>query len=78
MTLFNAKVGAKLRVVQIMGGRGVRGRLYSMGLNIGDYIRVIQIAPFRGTFFIENLSNGTKFAIGRGVAAKILVEYAEK
>ncbi len=76
MTLFDAQVGARLRVIQIAGGRGVRARLFAMGLNPGDYIRIIQIAPFRGTFFIENLSNGSKFAIGRGIARKIIVEYA--
>lgn len=76
MTLFEARVEARLRVIQILGGRGVRHRLFSMGLNPGDYIRIIQIAPFKGTFFIENLSNGSKFAIGRGIARKIVVEYA--
>jgi len=77
MTLFDARPGKLLRVLQIQGGRGVRGRLFSMGLNIGDYIKVIQVAPFRGTFFVENLTNGSKFALGRGIALKIIVEYAE-
>ncbi len=77
MTLFDARPGKLLRVLQIQGGRGVRDRLFSMGLNIGDYIKVIQVAPFRGTFFVENLTNGSKFALGRGIALKIIVEYAE-
>ncbi len=75
MTLFDAQVGQRLRVVQIVGGRGVRSRLFSMGLNPGDIVRVLQIAPFRGTFFVENMSNGSKFALGRGIARKIVVEY---
>ncbi len=76
MTLFDARPGARLRVLQIIGGRGVRARLFAMGLNPGDYVKIIQVAPFKGTFFIENLSNGSKFAIGRGIARKIIVEYA--
>ncbi len=76
MSLLEARPGTRLRVVQILGGRGVRNRLFAMGLNPGDYIRIIQTAPFRGAFFIENLTNGSKFALGRGIARKIMVEYA--
>lgn len=75
MTLFDAQPGKRLRVIQIIGGRGVRARLFSMGLNPGDIIRILQIAPFRGTFYIENMSNGSRFALGRGIARKIIVEY---
>ena len=62
--------GQKVRVVSLMGGRGLRGHLVGMGLNVGSEIEVIRRgAP--GPFLIA--VKETRLAIGQGMAYKIMV-----
>ena len=62
--------GGTVRAVE--GGPGFMRRLQSMGIHIGDYIQVTERAPFGGPIAIR--VHGAEFVIGRGIAAKILVE----
>lgn len=62
--------GAK--IVSIDGGRAVWERLNEVGLHIGDRITVIRRAPFRGPLLVQ--CNGQEIALGRSIAAKILVQ----
>jgi len=62
--------GESAVVVDIAGGSGLRSKLYSMGLAPGVIIRVLERFPV-GPVVIE--AGGTRLAVGKGMAAKILV-----
>jgi len=72
--LAEANPGEELKIIDVIGGRGVRNRLLQMGLHSGDRIKVLSRGPFGGPVFIENISTGSKLAVGRGIAYKIIVE----
>lgn len=72
MTLDHVDLRQRARVVEIEGGRGVRSHLASLGIRVGDWITVVERAPFRGPMLVE--VDGTRVALGRGVASKIRVE----
>jgi len=59
------------------GGRrwGFEKRLMDMGLTPGTKVTVVKSAPFHGP--IEILVRGSRLALGRGVAERILVEVEE-
>ncbi len=62
--------GKKVRIVSIIGGRGVRGHLANIGLDVGSEIEVLK-AGAPGPFLIA--IKETRLAIGHGVAHKIMV-----
>ncbi|RLB09933.1 MAG: Fur family transcriptional regulator [Deltaproteobacteria bacterium] len=70
MPLTLAKEGEKLIIRDIIGGRGIRQRLISMGIRIGDEVEIISNTG-AGRLIIA--CGNTRFALGRGVANKILV-----
>ena len=72
MRLINVKSGNIVKVVGYEGGKGLQQKLRQLGLSPGDCARVIRQAPFGGPFLID--VRGRSIALGRGVAAKILVE----
>ena len=57
-------------------GRGMRWgfgkRLLDMGLTPGTRVTIVKSAPFHGP--VEILVRGSRLALGRGVAERILVE----
>ncbi|MGB9741110.1 MAG: FeoA family protein [Candidatus Bathyarchaeia archaeon] len=54
------------------GRWGFEKRLMDMGLTPGTKVTVIKSAPFHGP--IEILVRGSRLALGRGIAERILVE----
>lgn len=70
--------GETATVVSIDGGPGMRRgrgferRLLDMGITPGTKITVVKSAPLHGP--IEVIVRGSRLALGRGVAEKILVE----
>ncbi len=70
-TLVNAQKNDKLKVMKILGGKGVQYRLAQLGIGIGSIIIVSRNAPFSGPLMIEH--EGSKFALGIGIASRILV-----
>ncbi len=62
----------KVRVKEILGGKGFVRRLADMGLAPGQVVEVMS----RGPPVIVKIRD-TKIAIGRGIAKKVVVEYAE-
>jgi ferrous iron transport protein A len=72
MALDTVDVKRRVRVMMIDGGHRVRAHLNTLGIHIGDWLTVVERAPFRGPVLVE--INGTRLALGRGVAAKIQVE----
>ncbi|HJX70540.1 MAG: hypothetical protein A2Y87_09200 [Bacteroidetes bacterium RBG_13_46_8] len=59
-------------IVSVMGGKKATKRLADLGLAPGTAIKVLRKTLFSGPVQIEIC--GSKLAIGRGLASKILVE----
>jgi len=62
-------VGRRVRISNFAGGRMVRSRLASLGINLGQEVTVLQ--NNRGLIMVG--VNGGRVALGRGVSQKILV-----
>ena len=71
-TLDTVGVLRKIRVVFIEGGQGVGAHLNTLGIHVGDRLEVVERAPFRGPVIVQ--INGTRLALGRGVARRVRVE----
>ena len=63
--------GAKAIVRQIQGGKNIIGRLSAMGLSVGSELEVLEN---RGQGPVLVRVRGTRIALGRGEALKIIVE----
>jgi ferrous iron transport protein A len=72
MALDTVGLRKQVRVIAIDGGHGVRAHLNTLGIHIGDWLTVVERAPFRGPVLVE--VNGTRVALGRGIAVKLRVE----
>jgi ferrous iron transport protein A len=72
MALDSVGIRKQVRVIAIDGGHGVRSHLNTLGIHIGDWMTVVERAPFRGPVLVE--INGSRVALGRGIAAKVHVE----
>jgi ferrous iron transport protein A len=70
-TLIEVKAGEKAIVKELRGGRGFVARVASLGLIPGAEVEVIR-NPGHGPIIIR--VKGSYFALGRGEAAKVLVE----
>ncbi len=77
MTIADAKKGKNVRIKDFTGGWGFRRKILSLGIEPGDEVVVVAGMEETGPFIIENLTKGTKIAIGRGMAQKIIVEEIE-
>jgi Fe2+ transport system protein FeoA len=71
-TLDQLKNGQKATITDINGGRGLIKRLESLNLRKGKEVQKISSAPFRGPIVLE--VDGCQLALGRGMAAKVIVE----
>ena len=76
--LLEAPLESPLRIVSIAGGEGVRRRLFSLGLNVGDRIALAGRGILRGPLLIKHLDLGITVAVGRGIAQKIMAEAADE
>ncbi|MCP2604635.1 ferrous iron transport protein A [Candidatus Aminicenantes bacterium AH-873-B07] len=74
LSLIDAPLDRPLKIVQFLGGHGVRRKLMALGLHIGDIIELDSRSLFGGPVLIRSLTNNTTIAIGRGIARKILVD----
>ncbi|WP_200763892.1 FeoA family protein [Nitrosophilus alvini] len=75
MKLSDAKVGEVVKVIGFSGGCDeFKCRLEAMGFRVGDIVKIIN-KGFFGPLQIE--SSGSKIALCRGQAEKILVEKVE-
>ena len=64
--------GTTVRVVDFDGGINLRNKLIQYGIYPGDCLRLLRKAPLGGPLLVE--CNDREIALGRGVAAKIIVE----
>lgn len=67
--------GEEGEIEYLDGGRGLRGKLYSMNIRPGKKIRVESSFPFHGPIVVE--MDRSTYTIGRGIANKIIVDYNE-
>ncbi|NOZ95257.1 MAG: ferrous iron transport protein A [Acidobacteria bacterium] len=72
LTLEDVALSREATVAEIDGGRRVRSHLNTLGIHVGDIIRVVERAPFRGPVLVE--IHGTRVALGRGIARKVKVD----
>ena len=70
-TLAGAAQGRKYKIDKISGGHGLNSRLLSVGFLPGEVISVINQSVW-GPLTV--LVKGSKIALGRGIAHKILVQ----
>ena len=63
--------GREVRLVSIEAGRGLQGRLSAMGLVPGAMLTVVK-NDFHGPMLVR--VNGSRYALGRGMGLKILVQ----
>jgi len=76
--LIEAPFNVPLKIIEITGGVGVRRRLLTMGFNRGDVLELDSRAILNGPLIVRNVTHGTRTAIGRGVAFRILVFRADE
>jgi ferrous iron transport protein A len=71
MCLLDAKIGDRVRVVGF-SGRKMTSKLQQVGVYPGDRLQIVRQAPLGGPLLVR--CDGREMALGRGVAARILVE----
>lgn len=76
LTLLNLPIGVLATVIAVQGGWGIQRNLAALGLLPGKKVRKIAVQPIGGPIMIE-IEGGTRIAIGRGMARKIIVERKE-
>lgn len=64
--------GQKGVITRIVGGHGRQRHLRAIGIREGKRVRILTKQPARGPLVIE--IDGSQIAIGRGMAAGVLVE----
>lgn len=67
--------GVAVTLIEIRAGERLRQRLAELGLTIGMSVRVVQ-SDMQGALILA-VKNDTRLALGRGMAQKIMVRYAE-
>ena len=72
MTLLDLPQGTDARIVSIGGSRSTQQQLRELGLFPGDTLCVVRRAAFGGPLLVE--LRGMQIAIGRRVAAQVVVE----
>lgn len=77
-TLIEAPRDTPLRIKAVLGGEGIRRRLFCLGFHIHDLIELDSEAILRGPVLVKNLTADTTVALGRGIAQKIVVELAHE
>jgi len=77
MTLIELREGTVAEVTAVGGGKVVAERLQSYGLFIGQHVKVVRAAPFRGPLMIEDVDSGARMMIARDMAGFVGVRDRE-
>jgi ferrous iron transport protein A len=70
--LSDIEEGKKARVLEVLGGMGVRQHLSTIGIHVGDIILIKRRSALGGPILIE--VHGSEVALGRGIASNVQVE----
>ncbi len=73
MPLSMCAPGEHVNIARLVGGRCIRSRLSSMGLAVGQDLEILNNS---GPFIVR--VKGTRLALGRGLAQKVLVSPVER
>lgn len=68
----DVSVGKTVRVLEILGGRGVTARVHSIGIRPG--VMVTKVSGIAGHGPVVLQVGGTQAALGYGVCSKLVVE----
>jgi len=63
--------GSSVKVVRIVGGKGITRRLVEMGFIPGEKVKILH-SDFSGPILVS--VKDSKVALGRGIAMKIVVD----
>ena len=74
MTLLELPEGKIAEITKLDGGREFAARINSFGLFAGGKVRLVTAAPFKGPVLVEDVENGARIMVGRGMAEKIMVK----
>jgi len=74
-TLVDLPVGRKAQVIELQGGWGMQRHLSSLGIRPGKVLRKITNQPMGGPIMVE--VERARVAIGRGMAARIIIRKVE-
>ncbi|WP_148679753.1 FeoA family protein [Methanopyrus kandleri] len=69
-TLLEVPEGRTVRVVDVAAGKGAAAMLYELGIRPGARVEVVKSGP--GPVIVR--VGGAKYSLGRGLAAKVIVE----
>jgi Fe2+ transport system protein FeoA len=75
LPLLKAAIGQWVRVVEFISQPQLSHQLIQLGLSPGDCVRIIRRAPLGGPVLVE--FNGRSVALGRKIAAQIIIEETE-
>jgi len=78
LRLADAPPDISLRIVDILGGHGVRRRLFALGFHKDDIIELDSKSILGGPVLVKNLTSDTSVALGKGIANKIMVEVVDR
>lgn len=78
MSLAQAPPDTPLKIMEILGGHGVRRRLFALGFHKNDLIELDSQSIFRGPILVRNLTSDNSIALGRGIAQRIMVEIVDE
>lgn len=78
ISLADAPRDRQLKIVDFLGGHGVRRRLMALGFHKNDLIELDSRSIFGGPLLIRDLTSETSVALGRGIARKIMVEIVDE
>lgn len=70
LRLSNVRVGRRVKLVSINGGRQLKHRLRALGLSVGDEFDVLH---HRGGGVVVG-KNGNRVALGGSIAEKLMIE----
>jgi ferrous iron transport protein A len=72
-TLLQLKINQWARVIEVLGGQGVKDKLQSLGVRVG--VNILKVSDTPGPVIVK--IGKMQLAIGRGLASKIIVEEPE-
>ncbi|MDD5634747.1 MAG: FeoA family protein [Candidatus Omnitrophica bacterium] len=72
ISLVQMKANHKGKVIEILGGTNLQERLMNMGVYVGKEVTKLSHIGLRGPIVIK--SGRSNFALGHGVAAKVILE----
>ncbi len=78
ISLINAPSDTPLKIIDVLGGHGVRRRLLALGFHKNDIIELNSRSIFGGPVLVRDLTSDTSVALGRGIAQKIMVEIIDE